>query len=95
MGSTVAARRAGTKEARSAAAISNSVTPPRMSGSRELSFTHFVANLPKIDAEQNAGDEPRAYIHRRWMTAPMRKMSAALAPSAMRMPNSLVRVVTP
>ena len=47
MGSTVEARRAGTNDATKAVVISSRVTPVRIRGSRELSFTHRVDSLSK------------------------------------------------
>src|SRR6266480_2039681 len=91
MGSTKEARRAGTKQARAAATRSNSVTPARMSGSRELSITHFVTSLSKaMQSRRPTASPPPTFTAVEDMT--IRNTSADFAPRAMRMPNSFLQV---
>src|SRR5260221_8113957 len=94
IGSTEAARRAGATQASPATITSNTVTPPRMMGSRELSVTHFVATLSKIRLRANPAATP-APTFTDVAESTMRTTSRALAPSAMRIPNSLVLDATP
>src|SRR2546425_73679 len=94
MGSVAAARRAGTKHASVAATTRRRVTAARTTGSRELSVTHFVATLSKATLNRMPAASPLPTF-----TAvddsTMRKTSEALAPRAIRIPNSFVRVATP
>jgi hypothetical protein len=64
MGSTEAARRTGATQANKATATSNPVTPARITGSRELSVTHFAATLSTIRLSASPGRQPRADAHR-------------------------------
>ena len=94
MGSIDAARRAGATHAITATASSRRVTPPRINGSRELSVTHPDATLSKIRHIRTPASSP-APTFQDVPASTMRTTSRALAPSAMRMPNSFVLVATP
>src|SRR5216110_1004352 len=93
IGSIEAARRAGAKHAMAATADSRTVTPPRISGSRELSVTHREAALSKIRDRTTPASSP-APTFQDVAESTIRTTSRALAPSARRMPNSLVLVAT-
>ena len=93
MGWGVEARRAGIRLAARAAAMSKSVTAVRVAGSRLGSLIHCVASLLRAMLRVRPTSRPAptlAVVEARTR----RKMSADLAPRAMRMPNSLVRVAT-
>src|SRR5579862_1651177 len=93
MGSVDAARRAGARLAATAEAISRTTTKVRMMGSREVSLTQRVASLlnARLRIRPTSRPEPTLLaVEERTR----RKTSAAFAPRARRMPNSLVRVAT-
>ena len=50
------------RQASAATASSSSVTPPRISGSRELSVTHCDANVSNADTEQHARHDADADV---------------------------------
>ena len=93
MGSVEAARRAGARLAATAALISRTVTTVRMMGSREVSLTQRVANLLKARLRIKPMTRPEPTLPA-VDESTRRKTSAAFAPRARRMPNSLVRVAT-
>src|SRR6059036_630390 len=93
LGSTEAARRAGAKQANPATATNSTAKPPRMIGSRELSVSHFCASLWKIRLSASPAANPPPTLTE-VAESTSRTTSQARAPSAMRIPNSLVLVAT-
>jgi hypothetical protein len=94
IGSTEAARRAGSRQAKPATAISRTVTAPSRKGSRELSVTHFAA----IESNRMLKTSPAANPAATWTSiaeTTIRTTSRASAPTAIRIPNSFVLVATP
>jgi hypothetical protein len=90
MGSTEAARRAGTKQARAAAAMRMRVTPARIRGLRELSMTQRVESLSKTMLRIMPATRPVPTLIA-VEASTIWKTSDPLAPRAMRMPNSFLK----
>ena len=95
MGSMEAARRAGTKQARAAAAMRMSVTPARIQGLRELSITQRVEILLKAMLKRMPATRPAPTLMAVDEKTMRKTSGTSCAEEAMRMPNSLVRVATP
>src|SRR5947207_1664375 len=93
MGSIDAACRAGARQAAAATASNRAVTPLRMSGSRELAAIQREARLSQASDSSTPAASPAPTFHDVAENT-MPTTSRALAPRAMRMPNSLVLLAT-
>ena len=89
-----AARRAGAQQANPATAINSTARPAKMIGSREVSVSHFCATVSKTRLSTIPAARPAPTLTE-VAESTSRTTSHALAPNAMRIPNSLVLVATP
>src|ERR1700722_16087957 len=94
MGSVLAARRAGARLAATAEATSRTTTKGRISGGGGVLLPQRGASLLKATLRMRPTMRPEPTLPA-VEDKTRRKTSVAFAPSARRMPNSLVRVATP